>query len=98
MACSGRSMSDQVSWTHDDLAARLMLAGFRVPFYMISPWTRGNRVFTERADHNSHILFVEEWLKARGYQNITTGEMVSWRREHMSNLVSALDFDNVCIA
>ncbi|CAG8385481.1 unnamed protein product [Penicillium salamii] len=68
--------------------------GFRVPFYMISPWTRGNRVFTERADHNSQILFVEEWLTARGYNNIRTDQMVSWRRKHMSNLVNALDFDH----
>ncbi|KAJ5901667.1 hypothetical protein N7495_002195 [Penicillium taxi] len=68
--------------------------GFRVPFYMISPWTRGNRVFTERADHNSQILFVEQWLTARGYKNVQTDQMVTWRREHMSNLVNALDFDN----
>ncbi|KAJ5488277.1 Phosphoesterase [Penicillium expansum] len=68
--------------------------GFRVPFYMISPWTRGNRVFTERADHNSQILFVEEWLTARGHKNITTNQMVSWRRKHMSNLVNALDLDH----
>ncbi|KAJ5312138.1 hypothetical protein N7508_002968 [Penicillium antarcticum] len=68
--------------------------GFRVPFYMISPWTRGNRVFTERADHNSQILFVEEWLAARGHKNIQTDQMVSWRREHMSNLVNAFDFEN----
>ncbi|CAG7918928.1 unnamed protein product [Penicillium olsonii] len=68
--------------------------GFRVPFYMISPWTRGNRVFTERADHNSQILFVEEWLTARGYSNVRTDQMVSWRRKHMSNLVNALDFDH----
>ncbi|KAF9890279.1 hypothetical protein FE257_006193 [Aspergillus nanangensis] len=68
--------------------------GFRVPFYMISPWTRGGRVFTERADHNSQILFVEQWLEARGYKNVTTPEMVPWRREHMSNLVNALDLDH----
>jgi phospholipase C len=61
---------------------------------MISPWTRGNRVFTERADHNSQILFVEEWLTERGHKNIKTDQMVSWRREHMSNLVNAFDFDN----
>ncbi|KAL2803429.1 phosphoesterase family-domain-containing protein [Aspergillus granulosus] len=66
--------------------------GFRVPFYIISPWTRGGRVFTERADHNSQILFVEEWLEARGYKNVRTPEMVPWRRVHMSNLVNALDF------
>ncbi|KAE8421216.1 phosphoesterase family-domain-containing protein [Aspergillus pseudocaelatus] len=68
--------------------------GFRVPFYIISPWTRGNRVFTERADHNSQILFVEQWLTARGYKSIQTDQMVPWRRAHMSNLVNALDLDN----
>ncbi|KAJ5759501.1 hypothetical protein N7520_006657 [Penicillium odoratum] len=68
--------------------------GVRVPFYMVSPWTRGGRVFTERADHNSQILFLEQWLEARGYENVQTPEMVHWRREHMSNLVNALDLDN----
>ncbi|KAL1961732.1 hypothetical protein VTN77DRAFT_1094 [Rasamsonia byssochlamydoides] len=68
--------------------------GFRVPFYIISPWTRGNRVFTERADHNSQILFLEEWLTAKGYQNIKTDQRVAWRHEHMSNLVNAFDFDH----
>jgi phospholipase C len=37
----------------------LTFAGYRVPFYITSPWTRGGKVFTEHADHNSHILFVE---------------------------------------
>lgn len=69
--------------------------GFRVPFYMISPWTRGNRIFTERADHNSQILFLEQWLTARGYSSIQTDQMVPWRRAHMSNLINALDLDNV---
>ncbi|KAJ5625030.1 hypothetical protein N7510_001339 [Penicillium lagena] len=68
--------------------------GFRVPFYLISPWTRGGKVFTERADHNSQILFVEQWLEARGYKNVVTNEMVPWRRAHMSNLLNAFDFDN----
>lgn len=63
---------------------------------MISPWTRGNRVFTERTDHNSQILFVEQWLTARGYSNIQTDQMVPWRRAHMSNLANALDLDHVC--
>lgn len=62
---------------------------------MVSPWTRGNRIFTERADHNSQILFLEAWLTARGYKNIRTDEMVPWRRKHMSNLVSALDLQHV---
>lgn len=62
---------------------------------MISPFTRGGRVFTEHADHTSQILFVEEWLASRGYSNVTLDSMVHWRREHMSNLVNMLDFDNV---
>ncbi|WEW57590.1 phospholipase C [Emydomyces testavorans] len=69
--------------------------GMRVPFYIISPWTRGGRVFTEHADHTSQILFLEEWLTAKGFKNIKTPEMVPWRREHMSNLLNAFDFENV---
>lgn len=40
-------------------------------------------------------MFVEEWLTARGYKGIQTDQMVTWRREHMSNLVNALDLDHV---
>lgn len=67
--------------------------GVRIPFYIISPWTRGGSVFTEHADHNSQILFIEEWLAAKG-KNVKTDEMVPWRREHMSSLVNAFDFAN----
>ena len=69
--------------------------GFRLPFYIISPWTRGGHVFTERADHNSQILFVEQWLEAIGKQNVQSKEMPLWRRQHMSNLMNAFDFDHV---
>lgn len=68
--------------------------GFRLPFYIVSPWTRGGNVFTERADHISQIKFVERWLGALGYQNITTDQIPAWRREHMSDLVAAFDFAN----
>ncbi|TVY34992.1 Non-hemolytic phospholipase C, partial [Lachnellula cervina] len=68
--------------------------GFRLPFSIISPWTRGGHVFTEHADHNSQNLFVEEWLTAHGHQNIRSKEMPPWRREHMSNLLKAFDFDH----
>ncbi|KAI8608694.1 phosphoesterase family-domain-containing protein [Chytriomyces sp. MP71] len=67
--------------------------GFRLPFTIISPWTRGGNVFTEHSDHNSQILFIEEWLAAKG-KNVKTTQMVQWRRDHMSNLVSAFDFNN----
>lgn len=67
--------------------------GFRLPFAVVSPWTRGGSVFVEHADHNSQILFLENWLAAKGY-NITTPEMNPWRREHMSTLVNMFDFEN----
>ncbi|OXV10860.1 hypothetical protein Egran_01378 [Elaphomyces granulatus] len=76
------------------IASEWEFLGVRVPFYIVSPWTRGNRVFTERADHNSQILFVEEWLTAKGYKGVVTDQMVQWRRDHMSNLVNAFDFDH----
>ncbi|KAJ5612182.1 non-hemolytic phospholipase C precursor [Penicillium lagena] len=68
--------------------------GPRVPRYIISPYTRGGNVFTETSDHNSDILFVEQWAAAQGYKGVYSKEMTQWRRDHMSNLVNAFDFDN----
>jgi len=67
--------------------------GFRLPFYIVSPWTRGGNVYTENADHNSQILFVEEWLAAKGH-NVKTKEMTAWRRANMADLTKAFDFDH----
>lgn len=67
--------------------------GFRVPFYIISPWTRGGIVYTEHADHNSQIKFVEQWLAAKGH-NVKTKEMAAWRRANVADLVNAFDFDH----
>ncbi|GJN83034.1 hypothetical protein PLIIFM63780_006580 [Purpureocillium lilacinum] len=67
--------------------------GFRLPFYIISPWTRNGGVYTEHIDHNSQIMFIEKWQAAKG-RNVTTDEMVHWRREHMADLVGAFDFAN----
>jgi phospholipase C len=68
--------------------------GYRLPFYIVSPWTRGGNVFTEKSDHNSQIMFVEKWLAAKGYDNVVTSEMPYWRRAHMSDLIAAFDFSN----
>ena len=65
--------------------------GFRLPFYIVSPWTRGGSVFTERADHNSQIMFVEKWLAAKG-KNVYSNQVAPWRRAHMSDLTNAFDF------
>ncbi|CAK7217212.1 hypothetical protein SCUCBS95973_003069 [Sporothrix curviconia] len=62
---------------------------------MISPYTRGGHVFTERGDHSSILLFLEQWLAARGYKGLTTEDTMSdWRRAHESDLVNAFDFEN----
>ncbi|KAM0738212.1 hypothetical protein ACQRIT_007404 [Beauveria bassiana] len=66
--------------------------GYRVPFYIISPWTRNGGVYTEHTDHNSQILFLEKWQEAKG-RDVKTDEMVHWRRENMGDLVNAFDFD-----
>lgn len=39
----------------------LMSIGVRIPLFLISPFSSGGRLFTERADHNSHILFVGKY-------------------------------------
>ncbi|KAH8696229.1 phosphoesterase family-domain-containing protein [Talaromyces proteolyticus] len=68
--------------------------GWRVPRFIISPWTRGGNVFTEPSDHNSDVMFVEKWAAANGYNSVHTEAITQWRRTHMSNLVNAFDFDN----
>lgn len=65
--------------------------GFRLPFYIISPWTRGGKVYVEHADHNSQIMFVERWLASKG-KNVQTAEMAPWRRANMADLTKAFDF------
>ena len=40
-------------------------------------------------------MYAEHFLEAKGYENITTSQLSDWRREHMSNLLNAFDFDNV---
>ena len=65
--------------------------GFRLPFYILSPWTRNGGVFTEPTSHESQIMFLEEWAKATG-RPFMSKEINKWRREQMSNLVNAFDF------
>ncbi|KAI9717574.1 MAG: hypothetical protein M1828_007135 [Chrysothrix sp. TS-e1954] len=65
--------------------------GFRVPFYIISPWTRGPNVYVEHADHTSQIMFVEKWLAAKG-KTVKSGQIPAWRRANMADLTKAFDF------
>ncbi|KAG8418876.1 hypothetical protein J3459_011932 [Metarhizium acridum] len=67
--------------------------GFRVPFYIISPWTRKGGVFVEHADHTSQLQFIEKWQAAK-WRFVESREMVPWRRENMGDLLGAFDFEN----
>ena len=65
--------------------------GFRVPFYVVSPFTRNGGVFSEPAAHESQILFVEQWAKAIG-KPFTQASVTQWRRQQLSDLTSMFDF------
>lgn len=67
--------------------------GFRVPFYIISPWTRKGGVYVEHADHTSQMQFIEKWQAAKS-RDVKSNEMVPWRRENMGDLLGAFDFEN----
>ncbi|TVY65488.1 Non-hemolytic phospholipase C [Fusarium oxysporum f. sp. cubense] len=67
--------------------------GFRVPFYIISPFTRKGGVYTEHSDHTSQLTFIEKWQAAKG-RDVKSDEVVPWRRDNMADLVNAFDFEN----
>ncbi|MFD7155578.1 alkaline phosphatase family protein [Kribbella sp. NPDC059898] len=65
--------------------------GGRVPFVLVSPWTRGGFVNSEVFDHTSTIQLIEEWTKSLGKPAICTN-INDWRRSVAGNLLSAIDF------
>ncbi|KAE8213521.1 hypothetical protein CF327_g2990 [Tilletia walkeri] len=71
--------------------------GFRLPFTVISPYTRGGIVFSEPSSHESQILFLEKWSAAIG-RPWQTAEMSDWRRAHMSDLTRILDFGRMDVS
>ena len=88
----------QVSFaTCNVLSTTPIYPGFRVPFFIVSPWTRGGSVFTEPADHISQLLFMEKWAETRG-KAFHIEAISDWRREHMSDLVNVFDWDHVSVS
>jgi phospholipase C len=61
-------------------------AGFRVPCIIVSPWTAGGWVCSERLDHTSPLRFLEKITGVRE-ENIT-----DWRRRTFGDLTSAFRF------
>jgi phospholipase C len=67
--------------------------GGRVPFVLVSPWTRGGFVNSEVFDHTSTIQLIEEWTKSLGKPAICKN-INDWRRGVSGNLLSAIDFSH----
>jgi phospholipase C len=67
--------------------------GFRVPLFLVSPWTRGGWVTSEVSDHTSVLQFLENWTTAIGSPAICPN-ISEWRRSISGDLMNALDFDN----
>jgi phospholipase C len=61
-------------------------AGFRVPCILVSPWTAGGWVSSERFDHTSVLQFLETFTGVRE-PNIS-----DWRRRTFGDLTSAFRF------
>ena len=62
-------------------------AGFRVPCIVVSPWSAGGYVCSEKFDHTSVLQFLEKVTGVRE-PNIT-----GWRRRTFGDLTSTLRFD-----
>jgi len=60
--------------------------GFRVPCIIISPWTVGGWVATERFDHTSVLQFLEKLT------GVTEPNISNWRRQTFGDLTSAFHF------
>jgi phospholipase C len=74
--------------THGEFIKGLPIgAGFRVPCLIVSPWTAGGWVASERFDHTSVLRFLEKFTGVRE-PNIT-----DWRRKTFGDLTSAFRFD-----
>jgi phospholipase C len=62
-------------------------AGFRVPAVIVSPWTVGGWVASERFDHTSVLQFLE---KVTG---VAESNISDWRRRTFGDLTSAFRFN-----
>jgi phospholipase C len=60
--------------------------GWRVPLFLISPWSRGDYVFSEVSDHSSVIQFIEQVF------DVQCPNISPWRRAVTSDLTAAFDF------
>jgi hypothetical protein len=68
-------------------------AGFRVPCFIISPWTVGGQIFSEVSDHTSCLQLIETVAAAGGLSGagpVTFPNISRWRRATFSDFTAAL--------
>ncbi|GAA3050139.1 phosphocholine-specific phospholipase C [Streptomyces glomeratus] len=65
--------------------------GFRVPMFVISPWSRGGWVNSQVTDHTSVIQFMEAWTTALGTP-ARCSSISAWRRKVTGDLTGCFDF------
>jgi phospholipase C len=68
-------------------------AGFRVPAFVISPWTVGGRIFSPVSDHTSCLRLIEAVAAAGGLSGagpVTFPNISRWRRRTFSDFTAAL--------
>jgi phospholipase C len=68
-------------------------AGFRVPAFIVSPWTTGGQIFSSVSDHTSCLRLIEAVAAAGGLSGagpVTFPNISRWRRATFSNFTGAL--------
>jgi phospholipase C len=61
-------------------------AGFRVPCVVVSPWTDGGWVSSERFDHTSDLRFLEK------FTGVHEPNITAWRRKTFGDMTSVFHF------
>ncbi len=68
-------------------------AGFRVPCFIISPWSTGGKIFSQVSDHTSCLRLIEAVAAAGGLSGrgpIRFPNISRWRRQTFGDLTGAL--------
>ncbi|WP_447640034.1 MULTISPECIES: phosphocholine-specific phospholipase C [Chitinophagaceae] len=62
--------------------------GYRVPFIVASPWTRGGYVNSQVFDHTSVVQFLENFATRKSKQKVICPNVTDWRRAVCGDLHS----------
>ncbi|HLR38193.1 MAG TPA: phospholipase C, phosphocholine-specific [Chitinophagaceae bacterium] len=62
--------------------------GYRVPFIVASPWSRGGKVNSQLSDNTSVLMFLEEFLNRKFNKKIKEDNISDWRRTICGDLTS----------